>query len=78
MLFSGDVIGIKRDGRIGPPACEPLVKMGQEEQHAQRGEEEAADHRDPEWGCLVAAFREAEGHRDHAGDHRGAGHEDRP
>src|SRR5580693_5204644 len=49
-----------------------------EEQGGNRGKDEAADDGAPQGCVLFAAVPEAQRHRNHADNHRGSGHQDRP
>ena len=63
-------------GRGALPAVrEPEDRRHEEERGAGR-QQKAADHRAAQRSVLLAAFAEAEGHRDHADDHGERRHED--
>ena len=72
---------VTREGReLGDRFAEETAydgpKLGQE--FAQTGDDQSADDGAPERRVLLAAFAEREGHRQHAKDHRGGGHQHGP
>src|SRR5437868_14477878 len=62
-----------------PVECiEVSVDHGHHDEREERGGDHAADDRAAHRRLLLGAFAEAERERQHAEDHRGGGHQDRP
>src|SRR4051812_10315368 len=75
-LHEGRALGIVRVNRSGAPMTATLKNRenGRENNEGgQRGGEQAADDGAAKRSGLLAAFTEAEGHRQHAGHHSQAG-----
>src|SRR5258708_6144560 len=71
------VIGIERRGNRGMARLERGQDRRQDDERGARCAEETADHRPPERRALLSAFTQAQRHRQHPGEHRETGHQDR-